>query len=105
MWNSYTNTAIGHTFANTLSLTALSIMSTSIVEQLVVPHLMPAKEKPNMQVLMKMLLTALAMFVIATMIVYATGGDWLYSIFGISPQTQAAAIGGVTVLGDDGVDD
>ena len=105
MLTAYTKTALGHTFANTLSLTALSIMSTSLVEQLVVPHLIPGKDKPNMQVLTKMLLTALAMFAIASMIVFVTGGNWMYSIFGISPQNQAAAIGSTTIQSEMDVDE
>ena len=62
--------ALGHTVANTLSLTAISILATTLAEIYVVNSIMKIKNEPRR--LLKMGITVVALMVIAVAIVWLT---------------------------------
>lgn len=91
--------ALGHTVANTLSLTAISILATTLAEVYVVNKFMKIKNEPGR--LQKMGITVVALMVIAVAIVWLTKGDILFSLFGISSAPAVAAATANTVAFDE----
>ena len=90
--------ALGHTVANTLSLT-ISILATTLAEVYVVNKFMKIKNEPGR--LQKMGITVVALMVIAVAIVWLTKGDILFSLFGISSAPAVAAATANTMTFDE----
>lgn len=93
--------AIGHTVANTLSLTALSILATTLAEVFVVNKLMQDSSDDRAK-LIRMGVMVVVLVVGAVTVVWVTGGDMMLSLLGVSsPHSTAAGLS--TALDEDGI--